>query len=160
MSKPNNLPIADVPTVFISVAEIRRRCSDYPRVVDIVGREHLVDASGILHGGRKIVIREEPCHDAVQLAREWLSLRAAVARVQTPKLTSTSLKDAASLWCGTFIQNGAMILAAYQLGFTLKPATPVYTGGHSMLIGISSRWFKRQPERNWMAWERFKKEGR
>jgi hypothetical protein len=54
-------------------------------------------------------------------AAEWLGLHRKLKRATINSLRSYFLKHAVERWCGKYISNGALIAAAFFLGYPIKP---------------------------------------
>lgn len=100
--------------------------------------EGAVDANGILQPGA--VGRGKPPEREVALAVEYLKQ---CKPVKSPRKDSYGFKHEIENWYGTYISNGAAIVAALRLGFPVKhiPSTP------NCLIGVSAKERPRVKER-------------
>lgn len=118
----------------------------YPSITTRDGRTYLVDSSGL------IIYRESvdpPCEQEIEAAARWLVKRIGIAgRTGTGRIGSYRLKHAAGRWSGTYVSNGAMIVAASREGYVLEVidricpvATPI-----NCRVGVSQRHYHRLGE--------------
>jgi hypothetical protein len=70
-------------------------------------------------------IGEQPPESEVNLCVEWLEKYATPRKTPNPNTGSYGLKHIIEKWAGTYISNGAFILAAYRMGYRVIPEEPL-----------------------------------
>lgn len=118
----------------------------FPIVTLADGRQWAVDRCGLVDPD-SITPESEPADpDEIVTAAQWLQERIGNdSGVKGPTYSSYELKHSASRWARRYIANGAFIIAAYRLGYAMRPARRAI-GIRNAIIGISKRVYQNLPE--------------
>jgi len=87
--------------------------------------------------------RAAPDAGEVQLCRDWLKAYAEKTNTPRPRSSSYGLKHVVETWAGTYVSNGAFIVAAMLEGYTITPSGPDSLNAH---FNMSLRKWKARKE--------------
>jgi hypothetical protein len=79
-----------------------------------------IDNHGLIYLGRKEPLKPIP-EEELEAARKWLKDHATPIKSINYKHSSYGWKHVAEKIVGTYVSNGALLKAAQELGFTIKP---------------------------------------
>ncbi len=80
--------------------------------------------------GNKFNLDTQPAEDQVTRCVEWLQLFATPRKTVNYKIGSYGLKHVVERWAGTYITNGAFLLAAHRAGYKIIPDEPLSPNAH------------------------------
>ena len=96
--------------------------------------------SGILKVTKTWTWGEEPNEDQVAICTAWLQEHAKPRKRVNSRIGSYGLKHVVERAAGHYVTNGAFILAAYRLGYTVIPDGPRSPNAHFRATFTYDKW--------------------